>query len=234
MSGLPETLSFGDVNLSIIDRSGTPWLRGAQIEQALGYGRGRQTDATPKSVLRLYDRHADEFTSAMTATVELDTPGGRQQVRIFSPRGCHLLAMFARTPKAKEFRRWVLDVLDALGKQPQRKAPALPAPLTRNTLGDYKALYPGLPGSPKYFLDMLTEYANAHDALAQKLEAVKQQATQPFRVGRKSMVQTYFDASMSPMYSLFDNAEKSLHTSYCQMFDALHGCRNIWLLLNKG
>lgn len=118
----------------------------------------------------------------------------------------------------------------------KRKAtpPALPAPRTRNTLDDYKALYRGLPGSPKYFLDILTDYANAHDVLAQKLEAVKQQATRPFRVGRKSDVSTYFDAAMSPMYSLFDNAEKNLHLSYCQMFDALHGCRNIWLLLNKG
>lgn len=111
---------------------------------------------------------------------------------------------------------------------------ALPAPAPRNTLDDYKALYSSLPGSPKYFLDILTEYANAHDVLARKLEEVKTEATKPFRVGRKSMVQTYFDASMSPMYSLFDNAEKTLHLSYCQMFDALHGCRNIWLLLHKG
>ncbi|MHC1792156.1 BRO-N domain-containing protein [Solidesulfovibrio sp.] len=226
MSGLPETLSFGDVNLSIIDRSGTPWIRGAQIEQALGYTR-------QNAVQQLYERNKDEFAPSMTATVELDTPGGRQVVRIFSPRGCHLLAIFARTPKAKEFRRWVLDVLDAQG---HRKYPgqALPSPRTRNTLDDYKALYSSLPSSPKYFLDLLTEYANAHDVLARKLEEVKTEATKPFRVGRKFMVQTYFDAAMSPMYSLFDNAEKTLHLSYCQMFDALHGCRNIWLLLHKG
>lgn len=33
-------------------------------------------------------------------------------MRVFSLRGAHLIGMFARTPKAKEFRRWVLDVLD--------------------------------------------------------------------------------------------------------------------------
>ncbi|WP_354666697.1 P22AR C-terminal domain-containing protein, partial [Escherichia coli] len=32
--------------------------------------------------------------------------------RVFSLRGAHLIAMFARTPVAKEFRRWVLDILD--------------------------------------------------------------------------------------------------------------------------
>lgn len=33
-------------------------------------------------------------------------------LRIFNLRGCHLITFFARTPVAKEFRKWVLDVLD--------------------------------------------------------------------------------------------------------------------------
>ncbi|OOC12774.1 hypothetical protein BM451_14785 [Dickeya dadantii] len=33
------------------------------------------------------------------------------KIRIFSLRGAHPLAMFARTPVAKESRRWVLDIL---------------------------------------------------------------------------------------------------------------------------
>lgn len=37
------------------------------------------------------------------------------KLRIFSLRGCHLLAMFARTPVAKAFRRWVLDVIERYG-----------------------------------------------------------------------------------------------------------------------
>lgn len=40
--------------------------------------------------------------------------------RIFSLRGAHLIAMFSRTALAKEFRRWVLDVLDKeIAAQPQ-------------------------------------------------------------------------------------------------------------------
>ncbi|VFS25202.1 Uncharacterised protein [Enterobacter cancerogenus] len=35
-----------------------------------------------------------------------------QETRVFSLRGAHLIAMFARTPVAKEFRRWVLDIMD--------------------------------------------------------------------------------------------------------------------------
>ena len=49
----------------------------------------------------------------MTQLVEIQTAGGLQQVRVFSLRGAHLLGMLARTEKAKEFRRWVLDVIES-------------------------------------------------------------------------------------------------------------------------
>jgi hypothetical protein len=48
----------------------------------------------------------------MTAVIRLQTAGAMLDVRIFSLRGCHLLGMFTRTDRAKEFRRWVLDVLN--------------------------------------------------------------------------------------------------------------------------
>ena len=46
---------------------------------------------------------------------------GAGRCRIFSLRGCHLLAMFARTPVAKQFRHWVLDVLDKLAEEERAK-----------------------------------------------------------------------------------------------------------------
>lgn len=49
----------------------------------------------------------------MTQVIESVTSGNyRKKVRVFSLRGAHLIAMFARTDVAKEFRRWVLDILD--------------------------------------------------------------------------------------------------------------------------
>ncbi|WHH50597.1 hypothetical protein QFA96_23025 [Pseudomonas sp. Ap32] len=67
----------------------------------------------------LYRRHADEFTPTMTALVKMKTRGGEQEVRVFSLRGAHLLGMFARTERAKAFRRKVLDVLDEQSRQGQ-------------------------------------------------------------------------------------------------------------------
>ena len=112
---MSQALCFNDVQFDIIKQNQAPWVRGIQIGYALGYPNPRQ------SIAKLYDSHADEFTPAMTAVVTLPTEGGPQETRIFSLRGCHLLAMFARTPVAKQFRRWVLDVLDKLAEEERAK-----------------------------------------------------------------------------------------------------------------
>lgn len=130
-------LSFRDTKFDIIDRNGQPWLRLFQIGSALEY-------ADPSMLVRVYSRNADEFTDAMTALVELETNSGRQQVRIFSLRGCHLLAMLARTQVAKEFRKWVLDILDrevvAPKFRPEKTRKALPGGLTVEQQDAIKAL----------------------------------------------------------------------------------------------
>lgn len=99
-------LSFQSTSLEVVDWQLEPWLRGQQIADALGYKNPRQ------AIDDLYSRNAAEFTPAMTEVIDLPTAGGVQPVRIFSLRGAHLLGMLARTERAAEFRRWVLDVLE--------------------------------------------------------------------------------------------------------------------------
>lgn len=103
-------LMFNDRKFDVTERDGRTWLRLPQIGAALGY-------ANPYKVQQVYERNAAEFSSEMTALVRLPTPGGDQEVRIFSLRGAHLIGMFARTKKAVEFRRWALDRLDELDRQ---------------------------------------------------------------------------------------------------------------------
>lgn len=98
-------LIFNDTKFRITTRDGQQWLRLPQIGAALGY-------TNQYHAQKLYQKHAAEFTDTMTAVVKLKTKGGDQEVRIFSLRGAHLLGMFARTEKAAEFRRWILDILD--------------------------------------------------------------------------------------------------------------------------
>ncbi len=98
-------LNFHGVILSPVTEVPGTWLTASQIGYALQY-------ADDKAVQRIYSRHSDEFTDKMTGVVNLTTPSGTQATRVFSLRGAHLIAMFARTPVAKEFRRWILDILD--------------------------------------------------------------------------------------------------------------------------
>lgn len=113
---MSQSLCFNDFTFSPITRDNQPWFKSSEIARALGYKR-------EDKVTQIYQRNADEFTEGMTQLVEISTEPqnevlgnfGTGRARIFSLRGCHLLAMFARTPVAKAFRRWVLDVIERYG-----------------------------------------------------------------------------------------------------------------------
>jgi prophage antirepressor-like protein len=104
-----KELMFNDQPIRLIEKNGKQWASAADIARALGYARADK-------VARIYDRHRAEFSKSMTMIVETPTLGASSNlvtnVRVFSLRGSHLIAMFARTDRAQEFRRWVLDVLD--------------------------------------------------------------------------------------------------------------------------
>jgi prophage antirepressor-like protein len=110
---IPSKIKFENTELSIIDRDGRPWIASTDLAIALGYSRSDE-------VGRIYRRSSDEFNSEMTLTAKLALRGqvAPTQHRLFSPRGAHLIAMFARTPKAKAFRKWVLDVLEGMESKP--------------------------------------------------------------------------------------------------------------------
>ncbi|MEB5631777.1 hypothetical protein MWR46_07905 [Enterobacter hormaechei] len=100
---------FQDVELHPVERSGNLWFSSSDLAKALGY---KKTDA----VTQIYSRYSDEFAANMSTTlrerVVRKTGAVEMVVRFFSLRGAHLVAMFASTPKAKDFRRWALDILD--------------------------------------------------------------------------------------------------------------------------
>ena len=104
-----NTLTFNDVNFNPVERNGQIWLTSKEIAKALGY-------KNSTSINKIYNANADEFTDSMTQTtdsvVSSKTKGLTVKTRLFSLRGCHALAMFARTKIAKAFRVWVLDILD--------------------------------------------------------------------------------------------------------------------------
>lgn len=106
------TLTFNGVTLSPISHQNQIWLTAVELANALGYSRSDE-------VSRIYRRNADEFNDSMTTVLRErqngvlgESSGLQTDKRLFSLRGCHLIAMFAKTEIAKQFRVWVLDVLD--------------------------------------------------------------------------------------------------------------------------
>ncbi|WP_368731433.1 Bro-N domain-containing protein [Enterobacter cloacae] len=98
--------NFKGVQLSPVNDMGCVWFTSADLAAALKY-------KSTKSITNLFNQNSDEFSDGMTQVIESVTSGNyRKKVRVFSLRGAHLIAMFARTEVAKEFRRWVLDILD--------------------------------------------------------------------------------------------------------------------------
>ncbi len=122
-----SVLIFEETEFDVVDIHNIPWLRLPQIEVALGYEKRG-------AINTLFDRNADEFTDEMVRLVELDTAGGKQQVRIFSPRGCYLIGMLSRTEKAKEFRKWVLDVLEGRAVPRESKPMTIPQQIAMHRL----------------------------------------------------------------------------------------------------
>lgn len=106
------SLCFRDTTLDIIMHDQRPWISSRQLGQMLGYAR-------EDAVNKVFERKADEFSSGMTCNVKMTLQGQIREIRVFSLRGCHLIAMFAKTPIAKEFRKWVLDVLEKEVQQQQ-------------------------------------------------------------------------------------------------------------------
>lgn len=104
-----QSIDFNGNTLTTINQDNQIWLTSKELAKALGY-------ADNRSVSSIYNKYSDEFTNKMTEVVESTTSskakGLKTKTRIFSLRGCHLLAMFARTEVAKDFRIWALDILD--------------------------------------------------------------------------------------------------------------------------
>jgi len=131
---METALTFNDVTLSPVQYNAQIWLRSCDIAKALGY-------KTENAITKIYNRNSDEFSNDMTVVPNLGTTDTPNKTRLFSPRGCHLIAMFARTAVAKQFRRWVLDVLDKFAKaEHQPEALASDAPITPDQQCTLRAL----------------------------------------------------------------------------------------------
>lgn len=98
-------VEFDSKNLRLINHANQLWFTSTDIAKALNY-------SDSNSITLLFSKHKDEFDGEMSQTIETKGSGNLKRMqRIFNREGAWLIGMFARTPRAAEFRRWVLKVL---------------------------------------------------------------------------------------------------------------------------
>ena len=110
---MSNIVQFYDHKIELIRHNGQDYMTQRQIAVSLEF-------KSPVGVSDLYNAHKEEFDEEMSCLIKQ----GRTRVRIFNREGAWLIGMFARTPKAAAFRRWVLKVLKTASDGPA--APALP------------------------------------------------------------------------------------------------------------
>jgi len=122
---MSNIVQFHDHKIQIIERTNQLWLSSGDIALALGYEK-------TKSITNLYNNHKEEF-DGMTEVIDSVTSNSMsRRQRIFNREGAWLIGMFARTPKAAEFRRWVLKVLGTVADGQQADKPVIVSEHTRS------------------------------------------------------------------------------------------------------
>lgn len=115
-----QVVEFNHQNIELISKNNQLYMSGAQIGRVIELS---QNDG----VAKIYGRHKSEFTDEMTITIRQ----GRSTVRLYNREGAWLIGMFARTPKAAEFRKWVLKVLGTVVDNTQPEKPVIVSEHTR-------------------------------------------------------------------------------------------------------
>lgn len=120
----PHRAEFFGLTFTIMDHAGRRWLTAEQVGRALGYHEANVRQA----IIKLHNRHREEFTEEDSCVVNLTTQSQTcnvnltsqvtsqtqsRNVRIFSDTGCIKLGFFAATARAREFRAWAARVLAA-------------------------------------------------------------------------------------------------------------------------
>lgn len=183
---MSQALTFNDITFSPVTHQNSLWIRAAELARALGLSR-------EDKVTQIYQRHADEFTNDMTQLIEniaepqnevsRNLSSGR--CRIFSLRGCHLLAMFARTPVAKAFRRWVLDVLDRLAAEERARIADNVKSLPRKR-GRPAMARPAAPGPAAFALPAAADIDGHLAAIREHIRRIRDHEDAIFHTVRKA------------------------------------------------
>lgn len=95
---------FNGNEIDFIENKEDIWI----TAEALGFGLEYKNPR--KDIMQLYYRHKDELEE-YSSILNLSTEAGKRETTVFSEMGAYLLIMFSNQSKAKEFRKWVVNVI---------------------------------------------------------------------------------------------------------------------------
>ena len=100
---------FNGNEIVFIEREDDIWITGEALGIGLEYKNPR------KDIMQLYYRHKDELEE-YSSILNLSTEAGRRETTVFTEMGAYLLIMFSNQPKAKNFRKWVVNIVKEIRK----------------------------------------------------------------------------------------------------------------------
>lgn len=85
------------------EQSGNLYMSLRELSKRLGYPKSHQ-------LWLVYKRNQDEL-EPYKGIIKMMTPGGEQNTVVFNEHGCYIISMLAKTPKAKEFRKQLANLI---------------------------------------------------------------------------------------------------------------------------
>ena len=93
-------VEFAGVPVRVINIDGELYIPGEDIGRMLGY------EEPGTAIRKIFNRRRDEL-ELHSLPYQIGTGAGKREARIYTETGAYLIAMFARTARAKDVRRWL-------------------------------------------------------------------------------------------------------------------------------
>lgn len=111
-------ISYENHSISFLQEDDEIWIRMSEIAEALDYSDPRIASS------KLFKRNKDELEE-FSKSYQVGNSSTGQTARFLNEQGVYLFCMLAKTPKAKEFRKWVAKQIQNIRRQKQSTLPQL-------------------------------------------------------------------------------------------------------------
>lgn len=107
---LVKSFNFNEVKCDIYSKDNEVFMTSIQLGEALGYKNPR------KSISNLVNRFEYLKDKEFSGVINLMTPSGKQETRVFTEDGIYEVTMLSKTETGKKFRKVVRGIIKSLRK----------------------------------------------------------------------------------------------------------------------